>query len=322
MQWYFPMLSIDKDRTYNDRDFATFYKNLFRDGVIAPVADSLRVKSNPNGGMRITVSSGAAILDGYQFLNTEEVSLVVPVASTTQDRTDSVVVRHDVSAREITLVYKKGDTRVEQSDAVFELQLATIKVPRNGAMIYAENITDTRADEKVCGYSSPYEKVSVSGLESQYQDMLERTFVDFQNSSSEDLHILQTDFQNWFNNLQDQLTENQAGNLQNQLDGLIANETVYEITHSLNEEYPLVQVLYWEYGLGTVPLEEQPDEISFDGEAPRTIPITVEYPHSTKVVVKVPLQNKVTDPTVKRLETHKWVLQEGEKSLLIKLGGH
>ena len=320
-QHYFPMLSIDGDRAYSDKDFAKYYEMLFLDGVAIASGDGLRIKESASGGMRVVISSGQAIMRGYQYVNTEDLAIQVPVASTTQNRTDSVVVRHDVTAREIRVVVKQGDVTVERTELVWELQLATIFVPRNAVNIPQEYITDKRADRTVCGYASPFEDVNVSGLEDQYNALLETAYNNFVADSTASLDTSQSQFQDWFDNLQNQLDENQAANLQNQIDNIKAENELITIEHNLGI-YPRIECLYWEYGLGTVPLEEQPAGISWDGTAPETVNIVsvkAEYPDSNTVVVSVPLNRVLENPTITQIE-NKYLLQSGHRSIQVMLG--
>lgn len=325
-QWSFPFADNNGDRVYNDGDFSLFYENLFKSGVVATVGNALRITQQTGGGMQIVVKSGAAILRGRQYYNTEDLAVNVPVASATQDRVDSVVVRLDLGSRAITLAYKQGDVNVQRDESVFELQLATINIGRNTVNIFDANITDKRADETVSGYSSPYEKISVSGLEDQYQNMLQNAFESFKTTANDNMTELQqlltnqqAIFQAWFSNLQTQLDTDAAGNLQNQLNKLTATENVLTITHNLGD-YPNVMALYWEYGLGTVGLEEQPEGISFDGTAPETIPIKVIHLSRNQVQIKVPIDYAMTNPVVEAVSAKNINLTEGIKSMQIKLG--
>src|SRR5699024_12470759 len=158
----------------------------------------------------------------------------------------------------------QGNTNVQRDENIWEMQLATISVPRNATSVYNSQITDKRADVNVCGYSKLQGNLNVDGLEQQYQSLLEQMINEFEQSATTNqgnLEQLLTDqqalFQTWLSGLQDELDVNQAGNLQNQINQLTADNQVVSITHNLGK-YPDVQVLYWEYGLGTVPLEEQP----------------------------------------------------------------
>lgn len=316
-QKYFPMLSIDGDRAYSDQDFAEYYKMIFRDGIAMSAGNALKIKESTSGGMRVVLSSGMAIMRGYQYINTDDLAVVIPVASTTQDRTDSVVIRHDVNAREIYVAVKRGNIEVERTDLVWELQLATIEVPKNSVNIPAEYITDKRANQAVCGYSTPFENVNVSGLEDQYNSMLERVFNEFETKSSNDLETLKSTYQNWFQGLQDQLDTNQAGNLQNQINELKPETELIVLDHNLNK-YPAIECLYWEYGIGTVPLENQPAEISWDGTAPVTVPIKIEHLSRQQVKIYVPVSKQLIDPVITESGNIK-LLVSGHKSISLEV---
>lgn len=324
-QWSFPFPDVNGDREYSDDDFALFYDHLFTNGVFLTVGNALQVTAASSASMNVIVKNGAAIINGRQYFNSADLAIEVPVASSTQNRVDSVVLRMDITARKITLAYKQASVSVERTSEIWELQLATINVPANSVGISGNQITDKRSDESVCGYSSPYEKVSVSGLEKQYQVMLQQIFENFESDAATnqlDLEQLLTDqqalFQNWLTNLQNQLDENQAANLQKQIDKLTANNEVIEIEHELGY-YPNVRALYWEYGLGTVPLEEQPEGISWDGTSPETIDFKVYHDSSKKVRIHVPINYAMTNPVVTELDKNKYLLADGIKSLQIDL---
>lgn len=325
-EFYFPFTSVEGDRAYSATDFATYYHNIFTSGVIATVREKLRVTEDENVGMRVRVMDGAIFIQGRLYLLTEPMVINVTPGSSTTDRTDSVVVQLDTLGREIKVVYKQGNTNVQRNENIWEMQLATISVPRNTSSIYNSQITDKRSDVSVCGYSKLQGNLDVNGLEQQYQSLLEQMineFEQFATTNQGNLEQLLTDqqalFQTWLSGLQDELDENQAGNLQNQINQLTADNQVVSITHNLGK-YPDVQVLYWEYGLGTVPLEEQPEGISFDGTAPETIPVKVVHPSRRRMQIQVPIDYAMTNPTIKQIKNNEYILTEGIKSMKILIG--
>ena len=323
-EFYFPFTSVEGDRAYSATDFATYYHNIFTSGVIATVREKLRVTQDIETGMRVRVMDGAIFIQGRLYLLTEPMVVDVTPGSSTNDRTDSIVVQLDTLGREIKVVYKQGSTTLQRDENIWEMQLATIFVPRNATAIFGGNLHDTRHDVRVCGYSKLQGNLDVSEMEYQYELLLDQLVADFEYLASikqTALEQLLTDqqalFQTWLNGLQDELDENQAGNLQNQINKLTANNEVIEIEHDL-EHYPDVQVLYWEYGLGTVPLEEQPEGISFDGTAPNTIPITATYPSRNKVQIDVPIDYAMTNPQIREVGGVYYLL-DGVRSMAITL---
>ena len=285
MEWSFPWLSIDGDRMYDDSDFSRFFEGLFSYGVSLTTANALKVTASPNGGMKVQVDSGYSFT-GKVFLNSSAKALSIDVASSTQDRTDSIVVRMDKSVRDVFLAVKKNDTTVTRTSDVYELQLATIRVPRNVSSITGDLITDKRADEKVCGYSSPFQKVNVSGLEDQYTALL-KAIIDKMNQYTEDEKVkfeadmqailtkgneyiqqAQADWQAFLESISQSMEGDVALNLQKQITSLTPDQLLFA-KNDLPFDYPIVEVLALINGFGITPLGEE----NWLGDIPETIRI-------------------------------------------------
>ncbi|MDR3241814.1 MAG: hypothetical protein LBT37_06545 [Lactobacillaceae bacterium] len=208
-EYSFPQRDVNGDRLYSDTDFARFYQTLFKNGVVTTVGQGLEVQANSTPNMTVTVTDGAMIINGRQYLNTSDLVLSVPVASATQQRNDSVVVRLDLNNRTINTVYKANDTSVLRSGSVYEMQLATIKVDKNISNITPGIITDKRGDSTVGGFSTPYVNVPTDGIIAQYTALLENFF-----KGSKD------NFSEWFDQVKGLLSSDSAGNLLNKIDAL------------------------------------------------------------------------------------------------------
>lgn len=203
-QHSFPWNDVNGDRLYDAEDFMRFFAAFLKTGVVMSFKDGLRVRSAQNG-MNIQVGGGSAVIEGGSYLNDENIAIQVNVASSVQDRVDSVVLRMDKNARDTYLYYKPSDTTVVRNDILFELQLATISVKMNAAQITDADITDMRSDPTVCGWSTPFDNINVDGIVDQYKGIFAQADVEFQA---------------WFQNLKNQLDDNQAANLQNQIDAI------------------------------------------------------------------------------------------------------
>lgn len=324
-EYVFPFASVDGDRMYSDTDFALFYNTIFANGIVALVGDRLKVEQLPNAAMKVRVLPGAILIQGRHYLVTESIELNVTPGSSTADRSDSIVAQLNMLERTIKLVYKQGATVLTRNENIWEMQLATISVPRNATAIFNSQIKDNRSDKTVCGYSIMNGELDVKGVEQQYVSLLQQAFETFRgaaNTNELDLQQLLTDqqatFQAWLTNLQTQLDENAAGNLQNQISKLTATDNLITITHNMGE-YPNASILYWEYGLGTVALEEQPEGISWDGTAPETISFTASHPSRNKIQLKVPTDKAMTNPIVESISPREVLLTEGVKSILVRL---
>lgn len=282
-QWAFPFQDVGGDRTYSDADFAYFFENLFTNGVFMTVGKALQVTATRTPSMRVAIQAGAANINGRQFMNTAEEFLDAAIASKTQSRIDSVVLQLDLQNRLIQFVYKENAVNVVRNDYIWELQLSTINVPQNASAITPSMITDTRADDSVCGYASPFEKVDVSGLEEQYRDMLQMIFDKAKEDAAankeaqeEPIRQNQSWFQEWFDKLETNLSDDVAANLQSQINKLSAHkDSGIVIKHDFNG-YPIVHAMAWQYGLGLVGLGDEPEGL-FGGTNVTTIPVNVEY---------------------------------------------
>lgn len=331
MEWSFPWLSIDGDRMYDDSDFSRFFEGLFSYGVSLTTANALKVTASPNGGMKVQVDSGYSFT-GKVFLNSSAKALSIDVASSTQDRTDSIVVRMDKSVRDVFLAVKKNDTTVTRTSDVYELQLATIRVPRNVSSITGDLITDKRADEKVCGYSSPFQKVNVSGLEDQYTALL-KAIIDKMNQYTEDEKVkfeadmqailtkgneyiqqAQADWQTFLESISQSMEGDVALNLQKQITSLTPDQLLFA-KNDLPFDYPIVEVLALINGFGITPLGEE----NWLGDIPETIPNKIGYPTKNAITVKVPTDWKMSAPKISEVSPFVYLLNEGNKSVQIKI---
>ncbi|SFL60121.1 pyocin knob domain-containing protein [Lactococcus garvieae] len=208
--WTFPLKSINGSNMYSDKDFRRFYANIFSSGII-PNVDfeenlSLQVLQTEIPSMSIRVGPGVDMINGGHIMNTNFKSFSVPAPLTTQKRIDCIVVQWNESTNSGDIIYKKNTTQVIRSQSIWEHKLAEVVVPANATSISQVNIKDTRADPEVCGYSSPFEQINVGDLAAQFRALTDSYSLEFQE---------------WFQNLKNQLDDNQAANLQNQIDNSI-----------------------------------------------------------------------------------------------------
>lgn len=115
------------------------------------------------GTRQITVAPGLAWINyddfkGVSVCSREENILTVPEADNTLNRVDRVVLQFDTSENVTAIKLKPGTPAVAaqppdilQNHNQYELGLCTISVPAGSTSVTAADITDTRADETVCG---------------------------------------------------------------------------------------------------------------------------------------------------------------------------
>ena len=115
------------------------------------------------GTRQITVAPDLAWINyddfkGVSVCSREENVLTVPEADNTLNRVDRVVLQFDTSENITAIKLKTGTPAVAaqppdilQIHNQYELGLCTISVPAGSTAVTAADITDTRADETVCG---------------------------------------------------------------------------------------------------------------------------------------------------------------------------
>ena len=115
------------------------------------------------GARQIAVAPGLAWINyddfkGVSACSREAVNLTVPDADSTLSRIDRVVLQFDTAANLTAVKLKTGTPAaapeppaILQNHNQYELGLCTVSVPAGSSVITAADITDTRADEDVCG---------------------------------------------------------------------------------------------------------------------------------------------------------------------------
>ena len=115
------------------------------------------------GTRQITVAPGLAWINyddfkGVAVCSREENILTVPDADNTLNRVDRVVLQFDTSENITAIKLKTGTPAVAaqppdilQNHNQYELGLCTISVPAGSSAVTVADVTDTRADEAVCG---------------------------------------------------------------------------------------------------------------------------------------------------------------------------
>ena len=145
--------------TYSAEDVAT-YLCTRTSGVYAKDSN---FAVSITGTRQITIAPGLAWINyddfkGVSVCSREDTVLTVPDADNTLNRVDRVVLQFDTSSNLTAIRLKTGTPAVAaqppdilQNHNQYELGLCTISVPAGSAAVTAADITDTRADEAVCG---------------------------------------------------------------------------------------------------------------------------------------------------------------------------
>ena len=198
--------SKNHDRTYSAADWADYFASFVGNGVFANPASSCQVVAGE--GMNVSVSPGKLWINGYMGSVTVPEVIALSTADADNPRIDRIAARMDLTQRLMSIDVITGEpsdtpqaAELTRTDDIYEICLAEIYLGVGVTEITQADITDTRADGNICGWvTGLIDQIDATELFAQYQSA----------------------FELWFSNLQNQLDENQAANLQNQIDGVAA----------------------------------------------------------------------------------------------------
>ena len=226
--------SEDGDRTYNADSFAEWLRKFFTTGVFAN-----ELVTTATTGMGISVSAGYANINGKVRFFDQATAFTLSAANSTYPRIDNVVIERNDTNREITMKIVEGsysgNTPVAptptRTASVYQIVIAQVYVGAGATDITQANITDTRADTTLCGYvTGTVSEIDWDEITAQF----EAYFAEFQEENLDE-------FLEWFEHIKDQLDEDAAGHLQNEIDAIV-QESCFKVV----EENGVLK-LYW-YG--------------------------------------------------------------------------
>lgn len=116
------------------------------------------------GGLSVQVSAGQAWghparFKGRSIIMEQPTTVVLTEADPVRSRIDRIVLRYDAAAKKTRLQVLDGTPdsaapaapAISRTELVYDLCLAEIRRPAGSTSVTAADITDTRADETVCG---------------------------------------------------------------------------------------------------------------------------------------------------------------------------
>lgn len=211
------------DKEYVAQQFADYFKLFIGNGVFINPTNQLKVI--PGGGMNVIVKEGWAFINGYWYHNDSDLTIAVPPNLTATDQTDGIFIQYIASNRDAHAIIAADRTEVNREAPYYELKIAEVSVPVGATSVTAAQITDTRTDENVCGFvKGLLEVVSTDDLFDQFRAIFEEWFT-AQTTEFESWRQLQEgDFETWFEQMKGQLSQDAAGNLQNEIDALTEKE--------------------------------------------------------------------------------------------------
>ena len=197
--------SDNGDRVYDADSFSEWLRPFFKTGVFN---GELQVLAS--SGMEVIVDTGNAFIEGKLKKFDSQTTLTVEQASANSTRIDAVVCRRNDTDRDFKLMIVEGTTVAPlpvRENGIYDIVLAHITVPASAVEIKQENITDTRMNGELCGWVvSNVEEVDFSQVSAQWADYIA-------NFEADELQA----FNEWFDTIKGQLSTDQAGSLQLQI---------------------------------------------------------------------------------------------------------
>jgi hypothetical protein len=157
--WFFNSAPGDP-RYYQASDFARYFGKVLSTGLLhIDNVPGLQVKANGTD-LRTYVEPGGAIMEGYEYENTDNEYLTHTLPEVGLDRIDRIVLRLDKknANRYIRLFVIEGEPSTEpvapvlqRDNLVWELSLAQVRIRANTSTINPSDVFDERLDRTVCG---------------------------------------------------------------------------------------------------------------------------------------------------------------------------
>jgi hypothetical protein len=136
---------------YGSQDFADFFTNFLSTGFFTGL------ETEATDTMNVIVTPGSAFVEGYEYRNTNDLTLQMPTAEPSTDRIDRIVIRLDRTpdaSEHVTAMVRRGTEEppdLMRNESVYEISLAQITVEAGKSYIEQYQITDERGDREVCG---------------------------------------------------------------------------------------------------------------------------------------------------------------------------
>lgn len=202
MEKYSFFNDVNNDRVYFAEDFARHLACYFSNGIFN---NGCQVVSNDN--MTVSVKSGSANINGYRYDNDSIKILDIDNADGILNRIDNIVIRLDLTNRNITAQVVKGIPAqnavapdLVRNTTVYDLRIAKISIPANTPTITQDLITDTRFITSDCGdVISTIKTPDTEDLFVQIQSIFDNTISDMTDN-----------FEKWFEVIKGQLGEDAA----------------------------------------------------------------------------------------------------------------
>lgn len=212
------------DRAITSKEYRNLFLKYFTEGVFPNPSDNFQIVENSSQGA--LVKKGYANVRGVLIELKQDTPITFEQADSL-DRIDRVVLRHNdtKSVRYADVVILKGSPsnspqapNITRDETIWDIVLADVRIRKNSSNVTQAQITDRRLDSELCGIvAGTIKEIDTTTLYNQIQNDLSQ----FKENE-------QAEFLEWFEKIKGQLGEDQAGNLQLQIDDLDSRTEILE----------------------------------------------------------------------------------------------
>lgn len=197
--------SVTGDRTYDATQISNLFDGIIKDGVFAGIGSNMMVVAGT--GLYVNVGIGRAWFNHTWTYNDASLPLAIEVPDEFYPRIDAVVleVNDNNEVRTNTLKVLKGEAAasphhptLSNTGGVYQHPLAYVNVPVGVSQILQAHITNQVGSTDCPFVTGPLSVITLNALVAQWQ----------------------SEFDEWFDNLVNELDTEQETHLQNEIDGI------------------------------------------------------------------------------------------------------
>lgn len=206
--------SLNHDRKYNSEQISRIFDGIIRDGVYMSIGDKLAVTAT--SGFTVNVGSGRAWFDHTWTYNDTDLPIELDAPDLVMNRYDAIILEvnssEEVRNNEIKPLYGTASSdpqkpAMSKTEFIHQIPLAFIKRKPGSTEIKAEDIEIIVGKDECPYVTSVLEAASVEELFVQW----DAQFGSWQDGQK-------AEFKAWFEGIKGELSTDQAGNLQLQID--------------------------------------------------------------------------------------------------------
>lgn len=242
--------ALEHDRLYDAIQMSSIFDGIIRDGIFSTIGTSMAVTAS-GSGLVVNVGAGRAWFNHTWILNDTLYPVEAEAAEVVLDRIDALVIEVNQSAevRDCSIKFVKGTPSsrpvrptLTHNAEVNQYALAYISIRAGQTTIFQADITSVIGNDETPFVTGLLQQTSIESIVAQWQDEFYTYFNNFRSTTTSDFNTWMAarvaeynawyasmeaegqadlaEFDSWFQEMKDQLSEDAAGHLQAEIDAL------------------------------------------------------------------------------------------------------